>query len=160
MNPLSLFRESDIKRFWNHVHKGESNECWLWTAGCFAGGYGSFSVDGQRLRAHVIAYALTIGIWPTGLEIRHTCDFPKCCNPLHLIDGTHAENMRDMVDRGRHHPGTIHGEQNGRCKLSDKEVAEIRRLGLFFGATEIRRMMKLEHRVTRDHIGKILRGRR
>lgn len=33
---------------------------------------------------------------------RHTCDNKMCCNPEHLIWGTHQENMDDMKERERH----------------------------------------------------------
>lgn len=154
MNPLSLFRESDIQRFWSKVQKGEPDQCWPWTAGCFSEGYGSFCLNGEELRAHVIAYALTIGIWPSGLVIRHTCDNPSCVNPTHLIEGTTADNVHDMMERGR----IARGEQSGQCKLSDKEINEIRRLGLFFGGIEIWRMMRLQTRVSHQQIYYILRG--
>lgn len=32
---------------------------------------------------------------------RHTCDNPQCCNPDHLLIGTHQQNYDDMVSRGR-----------------------------------------------------------
>jgi hypothetical protein len=31
----------------------------------------------------------------------HTCDNPACCNPLHLLPGTQADNVRDAVSRNR-----------------------------------------------------------
>ncbi len=36
-----------------------------------------------------------------GWFVRHTCDNPPCINPLHLVRGTHAENMADMKAKGR-----------------------------------------------------------
>lgn len=31
--------------------------------------------------------------------VRHTCDIRNCVNPAHLIVGTSADNVRDMLER-------------------------------------------------------------
>lgn len=63
--------------------------------------------------AHRAAYFFTHGSIPEGLQINHHCDVPACCNPRHLYAGTHAENMRDAVERNRH---------VGRPRLFDDEA--------------------------------------
>lgn len=55
----------------------------------------------------------------------HRCDTPACCNPAHLFLGTHAENMRDMVRKGRQARGR---RVFGNAKLREEDVVEIRRL--------------------------------
>lgn len=94
--------EKKIARFWSYVDIKGPDECWEWTRSRWPFGHGSCgaTIFGER-RAHRIAWVLTNGPVPDGLDILHSCDNPPCCNPNHLRPGTHAENMRDMSVRGR-----------------------------------------------------------
>ena len=71
-------------------------------------GYGKVRVgsrtDGTRrtARAHRVAWEIARGPIPEGHVVRHRCDNPPCVNPDHLELGTQADNVQDMVDRGRH----------------------------------------------------------
>lgn len=87
------------ERFWEKVDK--TGECWPWTACIERNGYGSFHVGGRRKWAHRVSYELNVGPIPSGEYVLHSCDNRRCVNPAHLRVGTHADNMRDMVDRGR-----------------------------------------------------------
>jgi hypothetical protein len=72
--------------------------------------------------AHKTAWELTHGPVPEGLEVCHECDNPPCCNPRHLFLGTHDQNMKDMVEKGRQ----AVGEQHGRSKLTEALVLQMR----------------------------------
>ena len=85
--------------FWERLDKS-SSECWLWT-GANIQGYGVLHVRGRRVRAHRYAYEMAFGEIPPGMDVCHACDTPPCCNPAHLFVGTRADNMRDMVAKGR-----------------------------------------------------------
>jgi len=94
------------ERFWEKVAISGPDDCWEWqgaTGGNSVAGvsYGSFHFEGQTSRANRVAYILHNGDIPDALHVRHRCDNPSCCNPAHLELGTHADNMRDMVIRGR-----------------------------------------------------------
>jgi len=87
-------------RFWAKVQKTAT--CWLWTGTRTRQGYGQFAVDKRtRASAHRMAYELTHGPIPEGLDVLHKCDNPPCCNPEHLFLGTHQDNMIDAVHKGR-----------------------------------------------------------
>ena len=107
-------------------------ECWLWS-GCKDGsGYGMISVAGKMLKAHRLMWELVNGPIPRGMLVCHTCDTPACCNPAHLFLGTHRDNMQDKVCKGRPNGGggweKIHGAGNGRAKLTQEQVDQIRAL--------------------------------
>ena len=92
-------------RFWRHIFAPLDSECWLWTASVNVGGYGRLADKnlpaGYRL-AHRFSYELHYGSIPRGMIICHRCDVPRCVNPEHLFIGTDADNMRDMIAKGRH----------------------------------------------------------
>lgn len=95
--------------------------CWLWTAGISGGtGYGTFVYEGRHMGAHRASWLIHKGEIPKGMDVRHKCDTRSCVNPDHLLTGTRKENMRDMVERGRH----FHQFETGRV-LSDEQVLEV-----------------------------------
>ena len=83
--------------------------CWIWLASkaqTAAKQYGHFNLDGRSVRAHRAAWLIYNGEIPEGMQVLHTCDIGICVNPEHLRLGTHTENMREMVQRGRHNNGS------------------------------------------------------
>ena len=79
------------ERFWTKVQK--TDDCWLWLASKDRDGYGLFTINGKRRGAHAVAYELTLGEVPIGLELDHTCRNRKCVNPSHLEPVTHKVNV-------------------------------------------------------------------
>lgn len=79
-------------RFWMKVNKTET--CWLWTGGRKTNGYGAFWVAPGKLRtAHRVAWELTTGNVPDGVELDHLCRVRHCVNPEHLQPVIHQENV-------------------------------------------------------------------
>lgn len=153
---MILLTEHDIARFHFGVEK-MSGGCWVWGGYTDPDGYGVFYVrrDGTRraIRAHRVSYFIVFDEWPP--LVRHTCDNRACVRPEHLKPGTQAQNMRDMVERGRSLRGERHpmrkarnrarlprgdrhwsrlrpelrarGERHGRASLEADDVRAIRR---------------------------------
>lgn len=81
------------ERFWPKVDK--SGDCWLWTAGKFPDGYGSFRFDGVMTGSHRVSYELTYGAIPAGMEIDHRCRNRLCVRPDHLRAVTKKQNLEN-----------------------------------------------------------------
>jgi len=120
-------------RFWSKVAiVDDDGSCWEWRRGRHPDEYGMFqwrAPGDPKSRAHHasrVAMYLTSSVMP---EIaRHTCDNPPCCRPSHLVDGSHIDNARDRVERGRA-KGKVdqRGERNDSAVLTDEVVVEARR---------------------------------
>lgn len=137
------------KRFWAKVEIGDKHTCWNWTSSITVG-YGMFFVRYKRpMTAHRIAYLLSKGPIPEGMEVCHHCDNRACVNPDHLFLGTHAENMRDCWKKHRH----AYGEKHPHARLSCSQVAEIRRIGKSMKQRELAKKFG----VCKDYISTILR---
>ena len=97
--------------------------CWEWVKKKFRNGYGCFYCRGRYLLAHRVAYEAYYGEEPLDMVVMHSCDNPGCVNPQHLSLGTHADNARDMLSKGRGNPAR--GSRNPRYKLSDDDIKTI-----------------------------------
>jgi hypothetical protein len=114
-----------MQRFWNKVNKQE-NGCWEWTAHLNTNDYGQFKLDGKLQLAHRASWMFEHGPISDGMHVLHHCDNPSCVNPAHLFLGTHADNMRDMAEKGRAARNPQPGESNGSAKLTEADVLAIR----------------------------------
>jgi hypothetical protein len=72
--------------------------------------------------AHRVAHHLASGEALASFVVRHSCDNRPCCNPAHLLSGTHQDNSDDARSRGR----CATGERNGRVKITAEIAAYIR----------------------------------
>ena len=100
----------------------EATGCIEWQGALHHSGYGVITVEGKAKRVHRVAYEVAYGSIPNGLLLRHTCNNKICCNPAHLIPGTHAENMKDMIEAGH----SLKGEMHHKAKLTEADVLNIR----------------------------------
>lgn len=126
-------------------------ECWLWT-GATTFGYGVTRYQGQQARVHRLAFELYVGPIPDGMMVCHRCDVRNCFNPAHLFAGTRADNMQDMVDKGRSTAGVKHTQ----ARLTDDQVQQIRRRHAA-GAKQVD--LASEFGVTKSQVSSIVRGK-
>lgn len=125
--------------------------CWEWTGYLHKTGYGELRRDRKRILAHRLAFFLWNGHWPE--VCRHKCDNRKCVNPEHLEDGTHADNARDRVERGRsRHP---RNEEHGRMKFSDEVIQQVRDMR---EAGMAQQAIANELNMAQSHVSRIVRG--
>lgn len=145
--------DSALKRFHQRVKIKGPNECWEWQHTLNRQGYGHLS-DGRSAThlAHRVAFFLKNGYVPA--IVRHSCDNPPCCNPQHLLSGTHADNQRDKKIRGRAAKGEANG---GGGKLTESDVRQIRQL-ITLGQTNTEIGKQFD--VTRQMIGHIRRNKK
>jgi len=116
--------ESDKVRFWSKVETSFNDEdCWTWKgASRVKSGYGSFDLNGVSVQAHRFSHLITKGN-PNNSLVLHSCGCRNCVNPVHLRLGTHRDNSDDRMKDGT----TAIGERQGKAKLTNEIVREMRR---------------------------------
>lgn len=161
--------QSTAARFWSKVDR--SGECWTWTAACDRKGYGRMRFPRRHEGAHRVSWELTNGPIPEGMFVCHRCDNPPCVRPDHLFLGSHRDNMADMFAKGRDsHPPTFYGDAHWikrhgdhrpkggahpQAKLTDAEVAEVRRM-VAAGSTQA--SLCRQYGISKTHMSRIVRG--
>lgn len=151
---------------WENVDRRGADDCWPWKGWSNAQGYGRVEIDGRSFYAHRVIYDLASpGVITREAPkdrsahgfLRHSCDNPCCCNPKHLLPGTHADNMRDKVERGRQ-PSFL-GTKGPRAKLTAEDVRFIRKNHTSGGGSLNKPQLAEEFGVSIPTIKSVLSGR-
>lgn len=126
------------------LERATEGECLMWPRATDEHGRGRIWHDGKLMLAHRWAWEQMREPIPADKLLCHHCDNPGCINPHHLYIGTHADNMRDMKERGRttaaRYPAlarelgrrrgsaNVHtrGEGNPKAKLTREQAMAIR----------------------------------
>lgn len=129
------------RRVWPRLK--QNGECMEWCRASNPAGYGQIRAGGKLFILPRLAYevAKSLPSLPTEQFVCHKCDNPKCCNPEHLFLGTHTDNIRDMINKGRGNGQFVkgvavyvsRGEQASNAKLTEEQVLLARKIHTEFG---------------------------
>ncbi len=119
---------SDCDRIDRLTSPEPNSGCWLWLGNLSDYGYARmwFGTPRKLRKVHLVNFERFNGPIPVGMVLRHRCDTRPCINPAHLLPGTQAENVADMVARGRQRPGGKRGELHHKSVLTEQKVRDIR----------------------------------
>jgi len=138
--------------FWDRVNMHvviDENGCHLFNGHLDECGYGRISRDGKLVRVHREVWKLHHSDQEITGVIMHSCDTPNCVNPDHLSHGTQADNIADMVAKGRR--VTVKGSAQKDAKLTEADIPVIRNM-LATGVTgyRISKIYKVSEQVIRN----------
>ena len=77
------------------------DECIEWDGAVTNNGYGIRRIAGKNYYVHRLGWEEEHGAIPDGMFILHRCDNKPCFLVKHLFLGTQADNVHDMLDKGR-----------------------------------------------------------
>lgn len=141
--------------------------CWNFNGCLLPNGYGKVRRLGKTWLAHRLSYTESVGEIPDGVCVLHKCDNRKCINPAHLFLGSRADNMKDMISKGRQNfkksdshrmalSISAKNQKNRYSKISMMAANEIRHLYSTEKAPQ--KVLAEMFGVNRSHISRIVRG--
>ena len=146
------------EKFWSKVDRtGGPDSCWNWLGSLMNNGYGCSRYKGKTVNSHRLAWRLSQGYFPeSGKMLLHSCHNRLCCNPTHMREGTHTENMQDMVKsrrscQGQHHPDAVLTEESVRYIRSNPDGLTQIELGRIFSTSQAT-ISKVQRRDTWKHV--------
>lgn len=123
-------RLDSMTRFMNRVERDAQSGCLLWTGSVNDKGYPMFNErtpqgKWRAIGAHRWIFREKFGYLPE--VVMHRCDTPRCVDWERCLQaGTHAENMADMITKGR----ALHSAALFRFKANEvREIRSRRELG-------------------------------
>ncbi len=139
--------------FWKKVDVKQSDECWNWIGAVNKDGYGRARFQGKSIYVHRLSLIYQEPNLEFGKKVvMHICDNPRCCNPKHLLLGTHADNQADKFKKQRQ----AKGEKNGQSLLTEEQVKEAR--SKYIPKVVTYKMLAKEYGVCKDTMQKAIRG--
>lgn len=143
-------------RFWSKIERDDENpdKCWEVVAMCLSiSGYGFFRLNGKNIKAHRFAFQNHHNkLIKDSMFICHKCDNRLCTNPNHLFEGTPQQNMTDKKNKGRGNGPK--GEKQHCCKLTEKQVLEIRAKYKKGGITQ--KVLSIEYKISETNVLSII----
>ena len=144
-----------LPKFLQFAKTFNGDECLLWPYGTNGVGYGMIRINKKAFLVNRIVCEHINGL-PTDHEMMaiHSCGNggSGCVSPRHLRWGTRQDNADDAVMHG----DTAKGERNGSAKLTERDIAEIRKLRGLMTHQKIADMFG----INKSHARKILDGSR
>lgn len=98
--PIPSTSGPQARPFEEHYIPEPNSGCFLWLGNTNKYGYGVICRQRKVYGAHRFAWAMTNGD-PGQQLVLHRCDNPACVNPDHMFLGSPADNMQDMIAKGR-----------------------------------------------------------
>ncbi len=139
-------------------HRAEYGNCWIWTGYLVESGYGRlYRTFPNPVLTHRLSWEIATGdVLVTENVIGHVCDVRNCVRndtvgtytvdgvvlPRrgHLFRGTHTNNVKDTLEKGRHNfvlgAYVKHGEDHPDAILTEADVRSIRALYAAGGITQ------------------------
>lgn len=98
---MTLSYQAEAKAIFSRCVPNYQTECIEVTSNFTHNGYGRCRVNGRKRLVHRVVYEARKGPIPEGMQIMHSCDNRRCCNPMHLSLGTGQDNTNDRKAKDR-----------------------------------------------------------